>query len=132
MRKLHRSPAVGALAVPLALAAPGVALAAPGDGVAQNQVVDQAAEQLQDAATGQDNTNVSPVTQVNPAVNAQDIAGLGSFFDEGESDQGIEQDSSIDSSTEQGNSSRTDQDQELGQFSRGGEQSSDFAGGSFR
>jgi hypothetical protein len=47
------------------------------------------------------------MTRFNPAVNAQDIAGLGSFFVEGESSQGIEQENSIDSRTGQGNKAET-------------------------
>jgi hypothetical protein len=69
-----------------------VGLAALGRGVTRDQGVDQAAGQPQGAATDQDDANVSPVTRFDPAVNAQDLAGLGSFLDEGSNDQGIRRD----------------------------------------
>jgi hypothetical protein len=70
------------------------------------------------------------MTRFNPAVNAQDIAGLGSFFDEGESSQGIEQDNSIDSRTGQGNKAETMQGGRSEQDTEGGDQSieSSFGG----
>lgn len=119
MRKM-RTLAVGALLVPMALGASGIAMAAPGDNE-QGQGLGQLAGLGQTGTLGQGNASVDPITQVNPAVNLSDVTGFGSFFDEGDTTQSIKQDNSVDSETEQGNlggvaqDQRSDQSGELGQ-----------------
>jgi hypothetical protein len=126
MRTFSRSLAVGALALPLALGGAGLAFA---DG-AQGQDAIQGSAQDETAGTAQGNANGSPVTQGNPAVNGSDIAGLGSFFDEGSNDQDIRQDNSVDSDTVQGNKAKTMQGEKSEQGAQGGDQSIEsFFGG---
>ncbi|MEQ3551313.1 hypothetical protein WIS52_12610 [Pseudonocardia nematodicida] len=113
MRKTLRIAAASALALPLTLGAAGVAFA---DDVTETQTqgVVGAASGLQNAATGQANGSVAPVTQANPAANASDIAGLSDFANEGVVDgssQEIVQDNSIDSSNEQANAAEIAQSQ---------------------
>lgn len=124
MRKLHRTLTVGALAVPMAVGAAGVALAAPG-GDLLGQAVAQGAGQGQGSLIDQGNTNTAPVTQINPAVNAHDVAGIAGFFNQSSAAQGIEQDNSVWSSNDQTNAAKSAQGQAVDQYADGGDQNSD-------
>ncbi|MEQ3553374.1 hypothetical protein WIS52_23130 [Pseudonocardia nematodicida] len=119
MRKSVRTLAATALAVPMTLGVAGTALAQDGDvdvneERTQTQSTTGTASNEQSALTDQANDSISPVTQANPAFNVSDVLGLGNFANEDSvsaSEQSIVQDNGIDSTTEQGNVSETDQAQ---------------------
>lgn len=121
MRKLSRTLTVSALAVPMVVGAAGVALAAPG-GDLLGQATNQGVGQGQGSLIDQGNTNTAPVTQVNPAVNAHDVAGLAGFFNHSSAGQGIDQDNSVWSSNDQTNTARSAQGQSADQYADGGDQ----------
>ena len=111
MRKSIRIAAASALALPLALGASGVAFA---DDTTVTQETAGSATGAQGADVSQGNGSAAPVTQVNPAANAEGIAGLSNFANEdvrGGSGQSVVQDNSIESSTEQGNVASVEQAQ---------------------
>ncbi|GAA1392241.1 hypothetical protein GCM10009613_36490 [Pseudonocardia kongjuensis] len=111
MRKSIRIAAASALALPLALGVSGVAFA---DDTTITQDTAGSATGAQGADVSQGNGSAAPVTQVNPAANAEGIAGLSNFANEdvrGGSGQSVVQDNSIESSTEQGNAASVEQAQ---------------------
>ena len=111
MRKSIRIAAASALALPLALGVSGVAFA---DDTTITQDTAGSATGAQGADVSQGNGSAAPVTQVNPAANAEGIAGLSNFANEdvrGGSGQSVVQDNSIESSTEQGNVASVEQAQ---------------------
>ncbi|BBF98833.1 MULTISPECIES: hypothetical protein [Pseudonocardia] len=114
MRKSIRIAAASALALPLALGVSGVAFADDDTTVTSTQETAGSATGAQSADVSQDNGSTAPVTQVNPAANADGIAGLSNFANEdvhGGSGQSVVQDNSIESSTEQGNAASVEQAQ---------------------
>ncbi|MEU6701320.1 hypothetical protein [Pseudonocardia sp. NPDC046786] len=111
MRKSIRIAAASALALPLALGVSGVAFA---DDTTITQETAGSATGAQGADVSQGNGSTAPVTQVNPAANAEGIAGLSNFANEdvrGGTGQSVVQDNSIESSTEQGNAASVEQAQ---------------------
>lgn len=113
MRKSIRIAAASALALPLALGVSGVAFA-DDTTVTNTQETAGSATGAQGADVSQGNGSAAPVTQANPAANADGIAGLSNFANEdvrGGSGQSVVQDNSIESSTEQGNSASVEQAQ---------------------
>lgn len=124
MLNLKRTMIAGVIAVPLALAVPGLAFADTG-----HATTTQSGSQGQSNATTQANSNISPVTQVSPAINAQDLLGLGATGTDRRGSgntsrtagrQSITQDNSVTSTNDQSNSNNTDQNQSSDQTTRGG------------
>ncbi|MBN9098196.1 MAG: hypothetical protein J0I49_08815 [Pseudonocardia sp.] len=121
MLNLKRTMIAGVIAVPLALAVPGLAFADTGHTTAT-----QSGSQDQSNSTGQGNSNIAPVTQVNPAINAQDLLGLGATGTDRHSSgntshtagrQSITQDNSVSSTNDQANANSSDQNQSSHQSS---------------
>ena len=119
MLNLKRTIAAAIIAVPLALAVPGLAFADTGHSTGA-----QSGSQDQSNGTGQFNSNIAPVTQVNPAINAQNLLGLGGTGNDrrgngdtsrATSSQSITQDNSVTSTNDQSNANRTKQNQSSNQ-----------------